>query len=155
MASLGLLTPHRRKIAKREIFVCCFVWQIRYEKKKNTVSEIRQNANAPLQFMDFCMNLLDNCCCLDTDSQKKIPFKASICEQRGWHYEKAALYFIWEMGFSLMWKYCLPHSKCRIPTNIALWIIQTKLHNYPFNMSNLVMILKNLLSDFSEGKCST
>lgn len=88
-------------------------------------------------------------------AKKKIPFKASICEQRGWHYEKAALYFIWEMGFSLMWKYCLPHSKCRIPTNIALWIIQTKRHNYPFNMSNLVMILKNLLSDFSEGKCST
>lgn len=67
-----------------------FVWQIRYEKKKNTVSEIQQNANAPLQFNDFCMNLLDNCCCLDTDSQKKKSFQRI---------------YLWAEGVTL-WKSC-------------------------------------------------
>lgn len=78
-----------------------FVWQIRYEKKKNTVSEIQQNANAPLQFNDFCMNLLDNCCCLDTDSQKKKILSKDLFVSRGGDIMKKLLFILSERWASL------------------------------------------------------
>lgn len=105
--------------------------------------------------MISCMNLLDHFLSswleIKTETSS---FQSIFCEQRHDIMYKPLFTFSERQAFSLMWKYCLPHSKYRIPTNIALWIIKSKMHSYPFNVSNLVKIFEDCVVRSSVGKCA-
>lgn len=78
----------------------------------------------------------------EEEEEGKNPFKAAFVSRGVTLWISHSLTFSERQAF--LW---CGNTVCRIPTNIALWIIKTKLQCYPFKVSNLVKTFS--LSDFS------